>query len=137
VKEDEEEKFFKADEDWALSWDSLSVSVHESRINKKTGNISWVVKGHYPNFETAIQGLVDKSLMSEISLEKIMRRLKILKEQIPELVKEMNQWRYKNESRYKGKVGNPISTIKPSRLGKEERQERKRLLKRRRMNESK
>lgn len=135
MKEDKEpEKIFYLNDDWAVSWDSLSVNLLSRRISKKTGKEHWVNAGYFPNFETTLKGLIDKSTMSSVTLEGIVRRIKELKDEIPALVKELDEYRYEKESRFKGKFGNPLSIVKASKLGKEEKKIRRLL--RRRKNES-
>ena len=68
---------------WFLSFSETSVDVYERKINQKTGEPYVTPRFYYPNLETALQGLVDRSLTDELtSLEMVVDKINELKRYI-------------------------------------------------------
>ena len=73
---------------YSLKFSELSVDVYEKLTNKKTGKEYYRPKYYYPNLETALDGIIDRSLADSQSLEEVVDRIKKLKQEIRVLIKE-------------------------------------------------
>lgn len=71
------------DDKWMLSFSETSVDVYERKKNQKSGEFYTQPRFYYPNLETALKGIVDRSLTQELtSLEMVVDRIKSLKSDI-------------------------------------------------------
>jgi hypothetical protein len=79
---------FKLNTAWAISFDDFCVTVHMINVNQKTGEEYTRPKFYFPNLETALDGIIDRSLDGSESLEDVVDRIKRLKAEIREFLKQ-------------------------------------------------
>ena len=68
---------------YAISFNELSVDVYERKINQKTGEEYTIPRYYYPNLEQALEGIIDRSILGDLdSLTKVVDKIKELKREI-------------------------------------------------------
>lgn len=88
----------KLNKKWSLDADVNCVTVYESLINKKTGKEYLRARWHYPNFESALKGLVDRDIQSIRKLEYIVDRIAELKQDVKTLACILDNQRNADET---------------------------------------
>ena len=76
---------------WALKFTELSVDVYEKFTNKKTGKKYYKPRFFYPNLQTALDGIIDRSLVDCESWKEVVERIKELKQEIRDLLKKNSE----------------------------------------------
>jgi len=75
---------------WGIKFNELSVDVLEIRVNQKTGKEYTTPRFYFPNLETALCGITDRSLVDCESWKCVVDQIKELKAEIKEMVSQIN-----------------------------------------------
>jgi hypothetical protein len=74
---------------WAITLNELSVDVYERRYKKDSGEEYTTPKYYYPNLELALCGIVDRSLIADITeLQAVVDIINDLKTEIRDFLQE-------------------------------------------------
>jgi hypothetical protein len=75
---------------YAISFGELSVDIYERRINKTTGKEYVKPKYYYGNLEQALEGLIDRSLVGDMTeLKAVVEMINDLKLEIREFCRSL------------------------------------------------
>jgi hypothetical protein len=68
---------------YAIAFNELSVDVYKRAINQKNGQEYNIPAFYYPNLEQALEGIIDRSLVGDITeLANVVDKIKELKSEI-------------------------------------------------------
>jgi len=70
---------------WSIDSDSMCVTILEHAVSKKTGKPYFSGRWYYPNFKSALEGLIDRDVQSLSKLEYMVERIDELKADISAL----------------------------------------------------
>lgn len=85
---DRKEPVIDINDDWGITSDAISVTIHKKGINQKTGELYYSAKWHYNNFVQALQALVDRDIQVCGTLHDVVKRIEELREDIKVFVAE-------------------------------------------------